>query len=147
MDAMVYAGLASARKFKTIEEIEKVVCKIYEIDITLFKSKTRIREVVDARKAFYYMVRRLKPKTSLSSIGRYLNQHHATVLHGVNMCNMLIEHDAAFRIKINECLNYISALEKGEFNEDIHRTKSFNTIGYYYNKTDEQKKDLSELFL
>ena len=69
------------------------------------KSKTRKREVVQARQIAMYFAKQMT-KASLASIGAHCGgQDHATVLHACKTVNNLMETDKQFR-------SYISDLEK-----------------------------------
>ena len=68
-------------------------CKTDEV----FLSKTRKREIVQARQIAMYLSRSLT-KTSLSSIGSQLGgKDHATVLHACNTVSDLMDTDRSFR--------------------------------------------------
>ena len=58
------------------------VCKYKGCHIDLVKSKTKKREVVRTRWLFGNICRLYFPKMSLSEIGSYFGQDHATILHG-----------------------------------------------------------------
>ena len=63
----------------------------------MFLSKTRKREIVQARQIAMYLSRSLT-KTSLSSIGSQLGgKDHATVLHACNTVSDLMDTDRSFR--------------------------------------------------
>lgn len=75
---------------------ENIVSREFGIDPEMLFSKTRIREVVDARKAYYYFMRRMF-RYSYEAVGRISGQNHATVLHGVRGAESLSETDYGFR--------------------------------------------------
>jgi len=71
----------------------------------LLKSKTRKREVVQARQISMYFAKSLT-KSSLATIGMHCGgKDHATVLHACRTVNNLIDTDKRFK-------GYISELEK-----------------------------------
>lgn len=89
----------------SIEYIQKVVCDYFNLPIELLKSKTRKREVVQARQIAMYFAKQMT-KSSLASIGAHTGgKDHATVLHACKTVNNLIETDKRFR-------GYIVDLEK-----------------------------------
>ncbi|NCG30613.1 MAG: chromosomal replication initiator protein DnaA, partial [Bacteroidetes bacterium] len=89
----------------SIDYIQKVVCDYFDLPIELMKSKTRKREVVQARQIAMYFAKQLT-KASLASIGAHCGgKDHATVLHACKTVNNLMETDKRFR-------GYISDLEK-----------------------------------
>ena len=89
----------------SIEYIQKVVCDYFDLPIELMKSKTRKREVVQARQIAMYFSKKMT-KSSLANIGMYCGgKDHATVLHACRTVNNLAETDKHFR-------TYLADLEK-----------------------------------
>jgi len=89
----------------SIEYIQKVVCDYFDLPIELMKSKTRKREVVQARQIAMYFAKKMT-KSSLANIGAHCGgKDHATVLHACKTVNNLMETDKTFR-------GYIADLEK-----------------------------------
>lgn len=77
----------------SIDYIQKVVCDYFDMPIELLKSKTRKREIVQARQLAMYFSKQLT-KNSLASIGAQCgNKDHATVLHACRTVNNLSETD------------------------------------------------------
>ncbi len=86
----------------SIDYIQKVVSEFYNIPIDLMLSKTRKREIVQARQVAMYFSKNLT-KSSLATIGsRIGGKDHATVLHACRTVNNLIETDKRFRLQIEE---------------------------------------------
>lgn len=86
----------------SIDYIQKVVCDYFDMPIELLKSKTRKREIVQARQLAMYFSKQLT-KNSLASIGAQCgNKDHATVLHACRTINNLGETDKRFRTYIDE---------------------------------------------
>jgi chromosomal replication initiator protein len=89
----------------SIEYIQKVVCDYFDLPIELMKSKTRKREVVQARQIAMYFSKKMT-KSSLANIGMHCGgKDHATVLHACRTVNNLSETDKNFRV-------YLEDLEK-----------------------------------
>jgi len=89
----------------SIDYIQKVVSDYFDMPIELLKSKTRKREVVQARQIAMYYAKN-HTKASLASIGAHCGgKDHATVLHAYRTVNNLIETDKQFR-------GYIADLDK-----------------------------------
>ena len=81
----------------SIEYIQKVVCDYFDLPIELMKSKTRKREVVQARQIAMYFSKKMT-KSSLANIGMHCGgKDHATVLHACRTVNNLAETDKNFR--------------------------------------------------
>ena len=86
----------------SIDYIQKVVCDYFDIPIELMKSKTRKREIVQARQLAMYFSKQLT-KNSLANIGIHCgNKDHATVLHACKTVNNLIDTDKQFRAFVND---------------------------------------------
>lgn len=81
----------------TIPEINKAVCEYFQISIPSLHSKTREREIVQARQIAMFFSKQLT-KESLSSIGSQIgDKNHATVLHACKTVTNLIETDKKFK--------------------------------------------------
>ena len=86
----------------SIDYIQKVVCDYFDLPIELLKSKTRKREVVQARQIAMYFAKQMT-KSSLANIGAHCGgKDHATVLHACKTVNNLIDTDKRFRGYIND---------------------------------------------
>jgi chromosomal replication initiator protein len=86
----------------SIDYIQKVVCDYFEMPIELIKSKTRKREIVQARQLTMYFSKQLT-KNSLATIGAQCgNKDHATVLHACRTVNNLSETDKRFRTYVED---------------------------------------------
>jgi chromosomal replication initiator protein len=86
----------------SIEYIQKVVCDYFDLPIELMKSKTRKREVVQARQIAMYFSKKMT-KSSLANIGMHCGgKDHATVLHACRTVNNLAETDKNFRIYLED---------------------------------------------
>ncbi|MGV6862559.1 MAG: chromosomal replication initiator protein DnaA [Putridiphycobacter sp.] len=94
----------SAREV-SMDYIHKIVCDYFNLPIELLKSKTRKREVVQARQIAMFFAKKMT-KWSLASIGEQCGgKDHATVLHACRTVNNLSETDKQFR-------GYLEDLEK-----------------------------------
>ena len=92
----------------SIDYIQKVVCDYFDLPIELLKSKTRKREVVQARQIAMYFAKAMT-KSSLATIGMHCGgKDHATVLHACRTVNNLMETDKRFRAYIEELEKKIS---------------------------------------
>lgn len=86
----------------TIDYIEQVVCDYFKMPVDKIKSKTRKREIVQARQIVMYFARNLT-KASLATIGSEVGgKDHATVLHACKTVNNLIDTEKSFKIYVNE---------------------------------------------
>jgi chromosomal replication initiator protein len=86
----------------SIDFIQKVVCDYFDLPLEMLKSKTRKREIVQARQIAMYFAKSLT-KSSLATIGMHCGgKDHATVLHACRTVNNLMETDKRFRAYIEE---------------------------------------------
>ena len=92
----------------TVEAIEKKVAEYFGVEVELIHSKTRKREVAQARQVIMYLCRVLT-KLSLSTIGASIGgRDHATVLHSCNAVSDLMETDKRFKQNVNELLRMLN---------------------------------------
>ena len=90
------------RKVNTVEKIRDVVCEYFSLSVDAISTKSRKREVVQARQIAMYLSKQLT-KSSLSTIGNAIGQRdHATVLHACKIVNDLLDCDKNFRSNVRE---------------------------------------------
>ncbi|HQH18267.1 MAG TPA: chromosomal replication initiator protein DnaA [Bacteroidales bacterium] len=86
----------------SIDYIQKIVCDYFNIGVDLINSKTRKREIVQARQLAMYFSKKMT-KSSLASIGLHCgNKDHATVLHACRTVNNLVDTDKQFKAYVDE---------------------------------------------
>ena len=96
----------------SIDYIQKVVCDYFDLPIEMLKSKTRKRQVVQARQIAMYFAKSMT-KSSLSNIGAHCGgKDHATVLHACRTVNNLIDTDKKFKASVMELQKKISLTSK-----------------------------------
>ena len=82
--------------------IQKVVCDYFNLQTDAITSKTRKREIVQARQIAMYFAKNMT-KLSLATIGSQIGgKDHATVLHACKTVNNLIDTDRQFKGYIDE---------------------------------------------
>ncbi|HAH58194.1 MAG: chromosomal replication initiator protein DnaA [Lentimicrobium sp.] len=102
---MIDKFILNTSKEVSIDYIQKVVCDFFDIQLDHMNSKTRKREIVQARQLAMYFAKK-HTKSSLATIGFHCgNKDHATVLHACRTVTNLIETDKEFR-------NYAEEIEK-----------------------------------
>ena len=90
----------------TIDKVKEVVCEYFNITGETLLSKSRKRQIVQARQIAMYMSRNLIGGCSLSTIGMELGgKDHATVLHACTTVSDLMSTDKMFR-------QYVTDIEK-----------------------------------
>ncbi|MCX6233850.1 MAG: chromosomal replication initiator protein DnaA [Bacteroidetes bacterium] len=86
----------------SIDYIQKVICDYFKLPVDMINSKTRKREIVQARQLAMFFSKK-HTKSSLATIGLHCgNKDHATVLHACRTVNNLIETDKQFRTYVEE---------------------------------------------
>ena len=99
---MIDKLIKNTKREISIDYIQKVVCNYFNIPLDHIQSKTRKREIVQARQVAMFFSKSLT-KASLATIGTQIGgKDHATVLHACKTVNNLIETDKRFRIQIDE---------------------------------------------
>jgi len=86
----------------SIDFIQKVVCDYFGLPGDVLHTKTRKREIVQARQIAMYFSKSMT-KSSLSTIGSLIGgKDHATVLHACKAVNNLIDTDKRFKSQIED---------------------------------------------
>ena len=86
----------------TVQKIQEVVCDYFNIKRDLIQSKSRKREIVQARQVAMYFTKAYT-ELSLAQIGSHIGKrNHATVLHSCNTVKDLIDVDKTFRSNVEE---------------------------------------------
>ncbi len=105
---MIDKFVKTTAKEVSIDYIQKIVCDFFDLPIDVMKSKTRKREVVQARQIAMYFAKSMT-KSSLATIGMHCGgKDHATVLHACRTVNNLMDTDKRFRSYIEELGKKIS---------------------------------------
>ncbi len=90
----------------SIDKVQKAVCEYFNITRDALLSKSRKRQIVQARQIAMYMSRNLISNCSLATIGAEIGgKDHATVLHACTTVADLMTFDKTFK-------QYVSDIEK-----------------------------------
>lgn len=99
---MIDKFVKSTSREITIDYIQKVVCDYFNLPIDSIQSRTRKREIVQARQLTMYFAKKMT-KSSLAIIGLQCgNKDHATVLHACKTVANLQETDKQFQYWVND---------------------------------------------
>jgi chromosomal replication initiator protein len=94
--------IKNSSKEISMEYIQKLVCEYFEVPVEIVKSKTRKREIVQARQISMYLAKS-HTKTSLKSIGAFFGgRDHSTVIYACQTVEDLIETDKKFKAYVND---------------------------------------------
>ncbi len=86
----------------TIDHIVKKVCNYYQLDVDVIQTKSRKREIVQARQAAMYFCKNLTT-SSLSVIGIQIGKRdHSTVLHACKTVKNMMETSPGYKKQIRE---------------------------------------------
>ena len=93
----------------SIDLIVNTVCEYFNITRDILLSKSRKRQIVQARQIAMYECRNLIPNCSLSTIGSELGgKDHATVLHACTTVQDLMSTDKTFRQYVTDIENMVA---------------------------------------
>lgn len=81
--------------------IAAAIMQVCGITFEQMKSASRLREYVDARRIFFFMLRRYT-NMSIMRIGSFLHRDHCTVIHHIKSSKALADTDSNFREKLNK---------------------------------------------
>lgn len=96
------------KKALSVEGIQQVVCRYFNMEQALLQTASRKREIVQARQITMYLAKKYTP-ASFSHIGKIVGgKDHATVLHACKTVKDQIEINKSFRATVESiegCLN------------------------------------------
>lgn len=99
---MIDKIVRNSAKEISIDYIQKIICDYFGIQVDEINSKTRKRDIVQARQLAMFFAKK-HTKSSLAAIGLQCgNKDHATVLHACKTVNNLMETDKNFRLNVEE---------------------------------------------
>ena len=75
-----------------IEKVKAAVCIVYGITDEQLHSKSREREIINARRMFYYIARK-NFNITYKAIGEIFKQDHATVIHHERLLKSFLTFD------------------------------------------------------
>lgn len=100
--AMIEKLVSNKKKEISIDMIQKTVCEYFDLPQEVLHSKTRKREIVQARQIAMFFSKN-HTKSSLTTIGsRIGGKDHATVLHACRTVSNLVDTDRRFRTYVEE---------------------------------------------
>jgi len=93
----------------SIDKVQKAVCDYFGITREAMQSKSRKRQIVQARQIAMYLSRNLISNCSLATIGAEIGgKDHATVLHSCSTVQDLMSTDRVFRKYVNDIESMLS---------------------------------------
>ncbi len=99
---MIDKYVKNTSKEISIDYIQKIISDYFNIPVEMIVSKTRKREIVQARQLAMFFSKKYT-KSSLATIGLHCgNKDHATVLHACKTVSNLVDTDKQFNSYVNE---------------------------------------------
>lgn len=90
------------KKQVSVESIQDIVCKYYNLELAAIQTNSRKREIVQARQVAMYLSKKYTD-ASFSHIGKIVGKRdHATVLHACKTIKDQIETNRSFRSSVEE---------------------------------------------
>ena len=90
----------------TVDKIFAAIEKKYDVNRAALVSKSRVKEVAQARHITIYLVRTIT-EMSLPNIGKLFNRDHSTVISSIDIIDKKIASTGAFEIEINNIIKEI----------------------------------------
>jgi chromosomal replication initiator protein len=107
--SVVEKFVKNIKKEISIDYIQKIVSDYFQMDINTLQSKTRKRDVVQARQLAMFFAKKYT-KASLANIGSQIgNRDHATVLHACKTIDNLASTDKQFKKYVDEIQRKLSS--------------------------------------
>jgi chromosomal replication initiator protein len=99
---MIDKFVRNSAKEISIDYIKNIVCDYFQISVDEINSKTRKREIVQARQLAMFFSKK-HTKFSLANIGLQCgNKDHATVLHAYRTVSDLLDTDKQFKVYVED---------------------------------------------
>ena len=96
----------------SISKVQSSVCEYFNVSMDDLVSKSRKRQIVQARQISMYLCRTLLPNCSLSTIGAQTGgKDHATVLHSCNIVSDMMSTDRLFKKYVTDLENRLAPAE------------------------------------
>ncbi len=100
--AVVDKFVKNVKREISIDYIQKTVSDYFQLDMNVMQSKTRKRDIVQARQLAMFFAKKYT-KASLASIGSQIGKRdHATVLHACKTVDNLVSTDKQFRKYVDD---------------------------------------------
>lgn len=102
-DVMNLSGGKDAYSVRVCTLIKTVVSSYFDLPMSAFDSKSRLRVIIKMKQTSVYFVRKALPKATLKYIGEQIAGYdHATVLHSLKSIDNLLVTDRETRTNIEE---------------------------------------------
>lgn len=123
IDAVSHNG-AYADKVSML--VKEVVSSYYDMPMTAFQSRSRLRQVIRMKQTCVYFIKKFLPKATLSYIGQQTNYDHCTVIYSIKQVENLYEFNKETKRDIDTLKQVI------EIEQDNLRLSGSLKDEYYY---------------
>jgi hypothetical protein len=106
---------------ENVDKIKQTVLDFYNADASVFKTKSRKKEIINVKHISLYMCYKHLSMT-LELIGTMFDVNHATVLHAVNKITDWAQTDK----KLDDDINKLHDMIRSKLNEDSEREFKFH---------------------
>jgi chromosomal replication initiator protein len=107
----VVRHIVGNRKAITVEAIQKMICRHYNVTLKDLVSRSRKQSIVRPRQMAIFLARRYTD-APLQTIGKAFNRYHATALHSISA----IENGARKSTALRKQVELLSdKLDRGDF--------------------------------
>lgn len=90
----------------TIDKVLSIASKKFNISIEELKSKKRTKEIVFARHATIYIIRKITDM-SLIAIGKIFNRDHSSIMHAIDAVENDLKTNQGLMLKVEEVINLV----------------------------------------
>ena len=110
---VIQKSVGEAKLDISIDKVQKNVCEYFNITRDDLLSKSRKRQIVQARQIAMFLCRQFISNCSLATIGAEIGgKDHATVLHSCNTVSDLMSTDKVFRKYVNDIEEMLTSSQR-----------------------------------
>ena len=127
----------------TIEQVQKFTCQVFGVAFEDILSRTRKREITEARHIAQFIVRETY-NIPLKRMGDLFCKDHSSVIHGLKTAKQLLEYDDLLIRKFKEIVKKIDAFNKRDtiVSSVVNDLNQRSAIGIEKYNTTLDRKDL-----
>jgi hypothetical protein len=116
------------------QRLKEVIKQETNIDVN---QNTRLREVVEARAMYCYLLKYLQPSSTLKFIGDTVNRNHASIIHLLKTYPIIEQQNQELKNKRLKILSYFESGDE-EITEASVLRKQINDLHYKINQLEQE---------
>jgi hypothetical protein len=101
----------------------KVIDVIFKESGVDVRKKSRLRQVVEYRNMYFYIMKKLDPKMPLRCIGDTVDKNHATVLHGIKMYSIFERYNTSLARVKDRIFDMFFVKDEHELDKDVEESQ------------------------